>query len=393
MSKNRRSHILSNKIICKQPDDYIGWPTIARKIDGEILVVFSGSRETHVCPYGKVQVVRSKDNGETWSEADTISNSPLDDRDAGIVVMPSGTIIVSWFTVNTVEGIDRFKGRVPDLTLDGWRRHCKKIPEEHRNRWIGRRRRRRGHWTRRSIDDGRTWEPEVDSIVNASHGPIVLKDGRLLYVGNSVMEGKPVLLAVESIDEGQSWQKIGEIPVPHEHAVDLSYHEPHSVETEDGRIVCLWRFNGGKGVDDWYLQQTHSDDGGRTWAITQPTHIWGYPPYLTRLQNGDLLVTYGYRRPPYGQRACLSYDGGQTWDIKNEIVLRDDGVNADLGYPATLELDNNELLTVYYQIDESLEKVDNYGESPTGGAWGEHYQRQNVSLEKPSLMATRWALV
>jgi hypothetical protein len=82
------------------------------------------------------------------------------------------------------------------------------------------------------------------------------------------------------------------------------------------------------------------------------------------LHSGDILATYGYRLPPLGQRACLSHDGGETWDIDNEIVLRDDApdldlsypVSWDLGYPATLELEPGELLTVYYQIDKPAEK-------------------------------------
>lgn len=395
MTDGTRANMWWSKVICKQPGDYIGWPTIARKSDGEILVVFSGERETHVCPYGKTQLVRSRDGGETWSAAETINNSALDDRDAGVVVMPSGTIVVSWFTSDTLDHLDNNRDRMPGAILDGWVRHCRKIPEELRRQWMGKRSGdhwARGHWTSRSTDGGRTWEPAVDSIVTASHGPIALSDGRLLYVGNADIDGKRALLAAESTDEGQSWHRIGEVPVPDEHAVSLPYHEPHSVELQDGRIVCLWRFGPrDRPIDDWYLQQTEGDDGGRTWTVTRPTPMWGYPPYLVRLQSGDLLATYGYRRPPYGQRACLSHDGGQTWDIESEVVLRDDGINADLGYPATLELEPGELLTVYYQIDEPLDKTGDYGKGPAAGGWADHY-RTGEQREKPSLMATRWSL-
>ncbi len=59
-----------------------------------------------------------------------------------------------------------------------------------------------------------------------------------------------------------------------------------------------------------------------------------------------------------GHRACLSHDGGASWDTGNEIVLRDDAPDMelpwpatwDLGYPASVELAPGELLTVYYQI-------------------------------------------
>ena len=57
--------------------------------------------------------------------------------------------------------------------------------------------------------------------------------------------------------------------------------------------------------------------------------------------------------------ARLSHDGCETWEIDNEIVLRDDGLttqgsvagkgaSSDLGYPRTVELSDGSLYTVYY---------------------------------------------
>ena len=40
-------------------------------------------------------------------------------------------------------------------------------------------------------------------------------------------------------------------------------------------------------------------------------------------------------------------DGGLTWDV--DYILRDDGHDMDLGYPASVELANGDILTVYYQ--------------------------------------------
>ncbi len=56
---------------------------------------------------------------------------------------------------------------------------------------------------------------------------------------------------------------------------------------------------------------------------------------MTKLQDGRLCLTYGYRDAPYGMRARLSPDGGATWG--EEIVLRDGGGNHDLGYPRTVQ--------------------------------------------------------
>lgn len=63
--------VLWTRPLLKGYDRYIGWPTACRTSKGEILAVFSGDRDAHVCPHGKVQLTRSTDNGETWSKAET----------------------------------------------------------------------------------------------------------------------------------------------------------------------------------------------------------------------------------------------------------------------------------------------------------------------------------
>ena len=98
LQNQSRAEVKWAKTICREEGRYIGWPTVCRLRNGELLAVFSGDRDEHVCPYGKVQLIRSKDDGETWSEPVTIANGLLDDRDAGVVQHPDGEILVSWFT-------------------------------------------------------------------------------------------------------------------------------------------------------------------------------------------------------------------------------------------------------------------------------------------------------
>jgi len=93
-----------------------------------------------------------------------------------------------------------------------------------------------------------------------------------------------------------------------------------------------------------------SPDLGQTWQfIGRPipdTGQGGNPPALTRLRDGRLVLTYGYRAKPFGIRARISEDQGQTWG--KEIVLRSDAGNHDLGYPRTAERADGRLVTVYY---------------------------------------------
>ena len=363
-------------VVCKEEGGYLGWPSVARLPSGELVAVFSGGREEHFCPYGKTKLVRSGDGGESWSDPVIVNDSLLDDRDAGIVASRSGTLVLSWFTYPTWEALDlhRESGRCTAEQLAAWTSHCDAVRPEAERRGLGHR-----AWTRRSTDGGQSWEPPVDSVATSPHGPVELGDGRLLLVGNTLVAGETPstfepIVAMESDDDGRSWRRIGTVmAVPTEGA---AYHEPHVMELDDGTLVCLARYMppGNRG-EDRYMRQSESADGGRTWTRPHPANMWGYPPHLLRLGNGDGLATYGHRRPPFGQRACvyqrvrenlLGGDSSGNWDIGNVIELRGDGADGDLGYPATVEISPGEMLTVYYQADRPG--------------------------EKPSIMATRWSL-
>lgn len=332
---------IETKVLCKQENRYIGWPTITKTKSGELLAVFSGDRDQHVCPYGVVQMIRSQDNGETWSEAKTINNTPLDDRDAGIIETKDGSFVVSWFTSLAFDNEGYYKNN------PAWKRHAGKLGPETRKFWLG-------NWTRRSTDLGITWEEPVKQNGTAPHGPIVLADGRLLYIGTGKVDGQKVNSVEESKDNGKSWQLISTIKIPDNEDIAY-YHEPHVAELPDGKLVAQIRYQPSEKSES-YLRQSESFDGGKTWSIAHKTPLWGYPPHLIVLKNGWLLSVYGVRRKPYSERACISKDGGKTWDNKNEIILNH-AINGDLGYPASVQLDDGTILTIYYQIDKMGEKT------------------------------------
>lgn len=339
---------LSTQVLCKEPGRYIGWPTITKTRAGELLVVFSGDRDEHVCPWGKTQLVRSLDGGQTWTEPVTITDTPLDDRDAGIIETTQGTLVVSWFTSTAFADQEkRNRGSYGDAVVDGWRERIEAITPQLRARWLG-------NWVRRSNDGGQSWGEMVRTVGSAPHGPIELADGRLLYVGKGTVEGELALTVEESRDDARSWQLISRISIPAGESFE-HYHEPHVVETATGKLVAMFRYQP-EDRAQCFLRQAESEDGGATWTMARKTPIWGYPPHLIRLQNGWLLVVYGRRIPPYGERACLSKDGGRTWDAEQQVVLCE-GMNGDLGYPASTQLDDGSILTVYYQIDKQGEKT------------------------------------
>lgn len=321
-----RAQIVETKIICEQQGRYIGWPTVCRTQKGRLLIAFSGDRDQHVCPWGKSQIITSDDEGKTWSAPVTINNSPLDDRDTGLVETPQGTLLLTWFTSVAFD-------RNPVYA-----RHSEKMTPELRRQWLG-------YWTRRSTDGGVTWLEPVRMAGSAPHGSIVLHDGRLMQVGK-VNTGELGLVVETSIDDGQSWQVIGTVPIPSGEQYK-HYHEPHLAQRQDGVLVAMFRYQP-EDKEQHIMRQSESSDGGRTWTRTHSTGIWGYPPHLLVLSDGRMLVTYGRRKEPFGERACVSVDGGLTWDTAHEITLCD-AVNSDLGYPSSVQLGDGSILTVYYQ--------------------------------------------
>lgn len=346
-----RAEIIWTKSLCKEPGRYIGWSTVCRAKNGDLLAVFSGDRDQHVCPFGKVQMIRSADGGQTWSAPVNICNTILDDRDAGIISLDDGTLVMAWFNSVAYRNFsirDRAKLK-PGSPQFYWWLHDEKLSPEVVEAQLG-------AFTRRSTDGGRTWEPAVRTPCSAPHGPIQLKDGRLLYVGKSgdadhknLGAGIGKIVAAESVDKGKTWRVIGEIPLPAEINVLRDCHEPHAVETTDGRIVAQIRCHLKK---DGFMGsiQSESSDGGKTWTLAKTMGLDGYPPHLIRLADGKLLTVYGRRWGNLGEFACLSDDQGRTWDVKNEIKLAGHW-NGDLGYPASVQLPDGTILTVYYQAE------------------------------------------
>ena len=78
-------------------------------------------------------------------------------------------------------------------------------------------------------------------------------------------------------------------------------------------------------------------------------NLCGSPPHLLELDNGVLLMVYACRDRgrQFGQKAKLSYDGGETWSDRE--ILLDEAMDSDIGYPATVELSDGTLITIYYQ--------------------------------------------
>ncbi|MBI1897200.1 MAG: exo-alpha-sialidase [Acidobacteria bacterium] len=321
------------RTISRQPHLYHGWPTVARRANGDLVLVWSGGREAHVCPFGRVEWMVSRDEGESWSWPRVLLDSDIDDRDAGVVETARGTILVTTFTSLAFENVQT-KGWPADR-LARWQAVRERLSPEQRKAQLG-------CWMLRSTDGGVSWSKPYRVPVNSPHGPVAVSGGRLLYAGKDLW-GTGRAGISESIDDGLTWHWLGQIPArPGDRVED--YHELHLAEAGNRLLVHIRNHNPENRGE---TLQSESDDRGRTWSPPRPIGVWGLPSHLLRLREHRLLMSYGHRRKPFGNQARVSADGGRTWSAA--LTLSGDGASGDLGYPSTVELRDGHLLTVWYE--------------------------------------------
>jgi hypothetical protein len=212
-----------------------------------------------------------------------------------------------------------------------------------------------------STDRGRTWEgpfaiptfgrpgllARTDYLVEGQHRLTAFVAAEKESGG----EGQP--LCIRTTDGGKTWDFVGWIgqqpPAGYGYAI-----MPATVALQDNSYLSIIRRGGIRdGEKRWWLEAFVSPDEGRCWYLLDKPNInnAGNPASLTRLRDGRIVMVYGYRASPYGVRARISADEGQTWS--SEIVLRDDGRSWDLGYPRTVQRADGNLVTIYYFNDHS----------------------------------------
>ena len=328
------------------------WPSVARIPDGRLAVAASGFRLGHVCPFGKVAVSFSEDEGESWSAPRVVFDSPLEDRDAGICSW-KGKIVLTTFN-NTLYFQKKFaeeyySGNDKAEIL----KYISSVSKEQEREFLG------SYYLITDCEMNILRKGKLP--ISSPHGMSVLRDGSLFYAGRTYghedITGRKNdmvnRIGVMKSEDGKNFGKPHWIDLPEKEVSEgVLFCEPYAVQLSSGRILLQIRAQK-EGLFTVY--QCFSDDGGRTFGVPQKLRVpegemRGSPPHLLETSGGELVLTYGYREKPYGQRARISRDGGENWG--EEIVLRADGTSWDLGYPATAECADGSLITVYYQIPE-----------------------------------------
>ncbi len=317
---------------------YFAWPSVAQIDDNKIMVVCSGFREAHQDPYGKVIGFISCDNGKSWSEPITIANSVLDDRDSGIVYFKD-KIYVTWFTAKKQTYIGANSGS--DYDKD-WDRYCSQISDNENEKFFK-------PLYVVSEDNGKTFSEIKYAPVFSPHGMVKSNENRLFYVGYRPQENFALYLTKS--DDGENWGQLNQF-VSDERVKNEKLYEPTCLPLKDGRILILVRSEI-DGIKELYA--TEKESGVYDFSeMTLVTPTKKSPPHLLRLKNGNILLTYCRRETPLGVFCRVSEDEGKTWSDELVVYLSEEEMNDkpnswDMGYPATVELENGKMLTVFYE--------------------------------------------
>jgi hypothetical protein len=278
--------------------------------------VFCRINAGHLGRFGRIKVLISS-NGLDWYPQGIIQKENSDVRNPSVYIFPDGLLLAAAYKYNVYNSknicspAELSKPGNLELLLFS------------------------------SNDKGKTWleeKPAFDAIykeigIPSPHGQMLYYNQKLLMP----IYNKNGTFLLSSADRGKSWEIFCRI------AQDTQ--EPAVTVTPDNELLAVLR--AGRGRPDRTVSYISRYTNNK-W--TEPVIITGamqHPANLLTLGNGQILLTYGDRNPEQ-QRILvkLSSDNGQTWGQPVQITKTFQ--KCDFGYPSTIEMEEGQILTVYY---------------------------------------------
>jgi hypothetical protein len=341
---------IKDTVIYRDDTFYSSFPSIVRRPDGELLVAFRRALDrrkwgenhvTHTDPNSYLELVRSKDSGQTWTTPELLYANPFGgSQDPCMVQLSDHSILCTsygwaWLRSDAAKQMTNL-GMVNGFAF-------------------------LGGYILRSTDGGKHWDQPIvppsvpDANVRDIFGKTVSaynrgamcegKNGKLYWVvANSDVthqEHTATHLLISS-DKGKTWTY--SCPVAKDDKV--AFNETSIYETPKGDLVAFLRT---EGFND-HTATARSIDGGKGFAPWQDAGFVGHPHYALSLPDKRVLLVYGYRHAPFGVRARVLDAECTKFDVP-EIVLRADGGSGDLGYPWATMISKHRALVVYYFND------------------------------------------
>lgn len=336
---------IKDLIIYKNPHFYSAFPSIVRRPSGELILAFrrapdrrrvGGKHVTHTDPNSYLVLVRSRDNGESWTKEPELIHAHAEggSQDPCMVQLRDGALVCASYTWYWMPpSVEMPKdGRAPHKFLGGY--------------------------IVRSTDGGKSWQgpyipPPVPgrNLKDAFGQPLPAynrgamcqgRDGRLYWVvayGFETMYPSDLHLLISS-DGGRSWEYSCRVAWDDK----VEFNETSLYETPKGDLVAFIR----TAKFDDHTVIARSTDGGKSFQPWQDAGFQGHPHHALRLPDNRVWLVYGYRHKPYGIRARILDPECTNAATAPEIILREDGGSGDLGYPWSTLLPGGRVLSVYY---------------------------------------------
>jgi hypothetical protein len=340
---------LEDIVIYKDDTFYCSFPSVVRRPHGELLVAFRRAPErrvfgepstSHTDPNSYLVLVRSTDDGKTWSQRpDLIYAHPFGgSQDPCMVQLRDHSILCSSYGWAELRG---------DAT--------KKLPSLYRHGTFA----FLGGYILRSKDGGLTWQgpiippptpgedtrdPFGNTVPAYNRGAMCEgKNGTIYWAvaaSTTNHPGKSETHLMISNDKGITWEHSCIIASDK----NAAFNETSLYETPSGDLVAFMRtesFNDHTAI-------ARSINHGTSFEPWEDAGFQGHPHYALRLPDDRVLLVYGYRHAPFGVRARVLDPECTEARSSEEIVLRDDGGSGDLGYPWGTVLSKHRVLVVYY---------------------------------------------
>lgn len=299
---------------------YQAFPDACRLKNGDILAAFYAgyghvSLASDDFPLGgRICMVRSSDEGRTWTEPAVLYDDEDDNRDPHLARLDDGTVVCTFFSISAKD------------------RKRLKSSSDPRNSEVERT--DSGVQMVFSRDDGKTWETKARAAIPkwVCSAPVrQLPDGVCLLglYGGDEKTGLSIAGVSRSTDRGLTWEPPVAIKAPPGVSLDA---ETDVVRLADGRLYAAMRSS----TDDMY--EAISTDGARTWSEAKKAGFPAHAPHFTRLSDGRIILSH--RLPKTSIH--VSGDEAQTW---RGPFLIDSCIGA---YPATVELKDHSVLIIYY---------------------------------------------
>lgn len=342
--------------------------SVARLGDGTLLVAFRNATGRDE-PDGRLRVMRSRDEGQTWETLHAGLTAPLN----GV----EGNFYVGYFTELTPDRVlclykwvDRSDPTLsfvnPETTGILPMRVLLAESEDRAETW--------GPYRLVSLAP-QTGAGFTGPIWRMPNGALAMPYERW----KDFYDDSPGIQAAHlrlSTDDGTTWPTY--TTVAHDPNLRIMYWDQRIARhPETGQLVVMFWTHDRELGQDIHNHIAWGTPDGQTWTTPTPTPMQGQHCEPLALRGDRLLAVYVHRTDPPTLRAVLSEDYGKTWDIDNELVFYDSRAGTEpgitgqpsfeefwqsmmawrFGHPRGILLPNGDVFVAYYAGDAYSQSV------------------------------------